>query len=342
MSGINQRKVDHVKLVATHDELDRSRGYFDRIHLTHRALPELDLEHIDGSVEWMGKRLSFPLLISSMTGGTDEELIRLNRNLASAAEAEGVALAVGSQRVMLKEEGAAASFALRDAAPTTLLLGNVGAVQLNYGVGVEECRRMVKVLGADGLYLHLNPLQEAVQPEGDTRFGGLASKIAELVKELNVPVVVKEVGCGLSVEDAVLLKEAGVRFVDVAGSGGTSWSMVESKRSADRSIGELFGDWGIPTPEALRLMKPFSPDFDLIASGGIRNGLDMAKCVILGASLCGLARPFLKPALESAEAVREVIGRLRREYETALFLMGVESTQALLGREELIRYEDRY
>ena len=342
MSGINQRKVDHVNLVATHDELDRSRGYFDRIHLTHRALPELDLEQIDGSVEWMGKHLSFPLLISSMTGGADEELIRLNRNLAEAAEAEGVALAVGSQRVMLKEEGAAASFALRDVAPSTLLMGNVGAVQLNYGVGVEECQRMVEVLGADGLYLHLNPLQEVVQPEGDTRFSGLASKITQLVEALDVPVVVKEVGCGLSAEDAVLLKEAGIQFVDVAGAGGTSWSLVEGKRSADGSMGELFGDWGIPTPESLRLMKPFREDFELIASGGIRNGLDMAKCVILGASLCGLARPFLKPALESVEAVREVIGQLRREYEAALFLLGVESTQALVGREELIRHEDRY
>ncbi len=341
MSGINQRKIDHVNLVATHEELDRERGYFDRIHLTHRALPEQNLAEIDPSITWMGKKLSFPLLISSMTGGSDVELIQLNRTLALAAEAEGVALAVGSQRIMLNEASAEESFALRECAPTALLLGNIGAVQLNYGVGAAECRSMMGVLGADGLFLHLNPLQEAIQPEGDTRFVGLSDRIADLVKELDQPVIVKEVGCGISEGDALLLKKAGVRYVDVAGAGGTSWSLVESKRSSDASIGELFGDWGIPTPVALRMMKPFRSDFDVIASGGIRNGLDMAKCVILGASLCGLARPFLQPGLESVEAVRAVIQRLKREYVTALFLLGVESTEALIGREALIRDEDR-
>ena len=341
MSGINQRKIDHVNLVATHDELDRERGYFDRIHLTHRALPEQNLEDIDPSIMWMGKKLSFPLLISSMTGGSDEELIQLNRTLAQAAEAEEVALAVGSQRIMLNESSAKESFALRSYAPTALLLGNLGAVQLNYGVGVAECCSMMDVLGADGLFLHLNPLQEAVQPEGDTHFIGLSERIGELVKELDHPVIVKEVGCGISECDARLLKEAGVKYIDVAGTGGTSWSLVESKRSSDTSIGELFGDWGIPTPAALRMMKPFRSDFDLIASGGIRNGIDMVKCVILGASLCGLARPFLQPGLESVDAVRAVIQRLKREYITALFLLGVDNTEALIGREELIRDEDR-
>ena len=255
MSEINQRKIDHVNLVANHDELDRERGYFDRIHLTHRALPEQNLEDIDPSIMWMGKKLSFPLLISSMTGGSDEELIQLNRTLAQAAEAEEVALAVGSQRIMLNESSAKESFALRSYAPTALLLGNLGAVQLNYGVGAAECCSMMDVLGADGLFLHLNPLQEAVQPEGDTHFIALSERIGELVKELDHPVIVKEVGCGISEYDARLLKEAGVKYIDVAGTGGTSWSLVESKRSSDSSIGELFGDWGIPTPAALRMMN---------------------------------------------------------------------------------------
>jgi isopentenyl-diphosphate delta-isomerase len=194
---------------------------------------------------------------------------------------------------------------------------------------------------ADALYLHLNPLQEAVQPEGDTNFYGLAAKIGQLVKSLSVPVIVKEVGCGLSAADAELLIEAGVKHIDVAGAGGTSWALVESKRSDQPELGELFSDWGIPTPEALRLMQPFSNQVELIASGGIRNGIDMAKAMILGASVCGLARPFLAPAQKSPEAVIEVIERLKREFCIALFLLGVESASALIGREELMVHEDR-
>ena len=152
---------------------------------------------------------------------------------------------------------------------------------------------MVEVMQADALYLHLNPLQEAVQPEGDTNFHGLAAKVGQLVNSLSVPVIVKEVGCGLSAADAELLIEAGVKHIDVAGAGGTSWALVESKRSDQPELGELFSDWGISTPEALRLMQPFSNQVELIASGGIRNGIDMAKAMILGASVCGLARPFL-------------------------------------------------
>lgn len=342
MEPINQRKLDHIRIVSEDAAVDRRQGYFDRIHLTHRALPELDLSAVDPSTRFLNKALSFPLLISSMTGGADEELIRINRNLAIAAEAEGVALAVGSQRVLLSNEAARDSFALRAVAPSTVLLGNLGAVQLNYGLGTEDCETAVEILEADGLYLHLNPLQEAVQPEGDTNFSGLADRISEIVLRLRQPVIVKEVGAGISVADAERLRAAGVRYVDVAGSGGTSWSMVESRRSGEPSLGELFGDWGIPTPLALRQMKPLRGEVTLIASGGIRNGIDMAKAVILGASLCGLARPFLDPARESADAVRAVIRRLRREFTTAMFLLGAGRMEALFGREEFILNEDWY
>ena len=194
MEPINQRKMDHINIVSEDGAVDRKRGYFDRIHLTHRALPELDLSAVDPSTRFLDKALSFPLLISSMTGGADEELIRINRNLAAAAEAEGVALAVGSQRVLLSNEAARESFELRELAPTTVLLGNLGAVQLNYGLTEADCRNVVTVLEADGLYLHLNPLQEAVQPEGDTDFSGLAEKIAGIVRLLPLPLIVKEVG----------------------------------------------------------------------------------------------------------------------------------------------------
>jgi isopentenyl-diphosphate delta-isomerase len=340
MEPINQRKLDHINIVSEDRSVDRRKSHFDRIRLTHRALPELNLSAVDTSTRFLGKKLSFPLLISSMTGGADEELVKINRNLAIAAEAEGVALAVGSQRVFLSDKTAAASFELREYAPTTVLLGNLGAVQFNYGMGLAECEAAVRVLGADGLFLHLNPLQEAVQPEGDTDFSGLNNKIASIVTALKVPVIIKEVGAGISPEDVEYLREAGVRHIDVSGCGGTSWSLVESKRCDQPELGELFQDWGIPTPLALRKIKSSCHEVQLIASGGIRNGIDMAKSLVLGASLCGLARPFLNPARESADAVREVIRRLRREFTTAMFLLGAADISGIKGREELILDEN--
>uniref|UniRef100_UPI0035697D1A type 2 isopentenyl-diphosphate Delta-isomerase n=1 Tax=Pontiella sp. TaxID=2837462 RepID=UPI0035697D1A len=287
MAEINQRKLDHIHIVSDDGAIDRQRHYFDRIHLTHRALPELNLADVDPSCSFLGKELALPLLISSMTGGADEELVAINRNLAIAAQAEGVALAVGSQRVFLSDDAARESFELRRHAPDIPLIGNLGAVQLNYDVGFADCEAAVKVLDADGLYLHLNPLQEAVQPEGDTDFYDLRNKIAMIVTSLKKPVIIKEVGAGVSPEDVEHLLGAGIKHIDVAGTGGTSWSMVESRRSDDPELGELFGDWGIPTPVALRLMKPYRNEINVIASGGIRNGIDMAKAIILGASLCG-------------------------------------------------------
>ncbi|MEN7973400.1 MAG: type 2 isopentenyl-diphosphate Delta-isomerase [Verrucomicrobiota bacterium] len=336
MKSINQRKLDHVNIVSEGGEVDRRKTYFDRIHLTHRALPELNLSEVDPSTKFMGKDFSFPLLISSMTGGADDEFVKINQNLAKAAEAEGVGLAVGSQRIFLSDEAARASFELRQHAPTALLLGNLGAVQLNYDMGFADCEAVMKVLDADGLCLHLNPLQEAVQPEGDTDFSSLRNKIAVIVQTLKKPVVIKEVGAGISPEDVEHLLAAGIKYVDVSGCGGTSWSMVESKRDDAPELGELFSDWGIPTPFALRQMKPYRHEVQLIASGGIRNGVDMAKSMILGASLCGIARPFLNPARESVDAVREVIRRLKREFTIAMFLMGAAEVDDIKGNEGLI------
>lgn len=336
MAEINQRKLDHINIVSDDRAVDRRQCYFDRIHLTHRALPELALADVDPSTKFLGKDLALPLIISSMTGGTDEELVKINRNLAIAAQAEGVALAVGSQRVFLSDDAARESFELRRHAPDIPLVANLGAVQLNYDVGFADCEAAVKVLDADGLYLHLNPLQEAVQPEGDTDFAGLRNKIATIVQTLKQPVIVKEVGAGISPEDVEHLLAAGIKHIDVAGTGGTSWSMVESKRSDSPELGELFRDWGIPTPVALKMMKPYRHEVQLIASGGIRNGIDMAKSLIMGASLCGMARPFLNPARESADAVREVLRRIKREFTTAMFLLGAGEISGIRDREELI------
>lgn len=336
MSLINRRKNEHIRIVAEDEQTDRCKRYFDAIRLTHRALPEINLADADPSVEFMGKTLSFPLLISSMTGGKGRALQRINRNLALAAQAENIALAVGSQRILFTQPKAAASFSLRRYAPSIPLFANLGAVQLNDRLTLEHCREAVRTTGADGLYLHLNPLQEAVQPEGDTCFRGIAARIGEIAAGLDVPVLIKEVGAGISAADAERLIQAGVKYIDVAGAGGTSWSRVESARSRDPSLGELFSDWGIPTPAALRELAPYRHSAVLIASGGIRSGIDMVKAIILGASLCGAARPFLEPALESAEAVREEIRRFRREFVTAMFLLGAARVEQIRGNSGLI------
>ncbi|RMD96678.1 MAG: type 2 isopentenyl-diphosphate Delta-isomerase [Deltaproteobacteria bacterium] len=335
----NRRKIEHLRIVAEDPGVERSGGYFDAIRLEHRALPELDLARIDPHVVFLGKRLSFPLLISSMTGGDHEELRRINRNLALAAQTTGIGMAVGSQRVIFTTPAARSAFTLRQYAPDTLLCANLGAVQLNYGFTERACREAVDLVGADALYLHLNPLQEAIQPEGNTNFAGLAEKIGQVAASLPVPLIVKEVGCGISARDVALLLSHGIRYIDVAGTGGTSWSRIEHHRSPDRemSIGLTFQDWGIPTPEALRLLRPFRDRVTLVASGGLRSGIDIAKAIILGASLCAMAAPFLEPAMESPQAVVRHIERIKREFVTTMFLLGVSNVATLFGNESLLR-----
>ena len=340
MSATNQRKHDHLRTFAQDPAVERGRHYFDAIRLAHRALPEIALAEVEPAVEFLGKRLSFPLLISSMTGGSAKIFRTINRNLALAAEAEGVALGVGSQRVLFSEPAAAQSFELRRFAPTVPLLANLGAVQLNYGFGLDECRAAVAMLEADALILHLNPLQETIQREGNTDFRGLAAKIGAIAHRLGQPVIVKEVGAGLSLADAQLLVRHGIKLLDVAGAGGTSWSRIEHHRRAATDaaddLGLVFQDWGLPTPQALAALQPLRNKVTLIASGGLRSGLDMAKAVVLGASLCGIAAPFLQPAQESPDAVRAVIQRLRREFTTALFLLGCRTVTDLRGNARLL------
>lgn len=334
----NDRKIEHIRAIEKDPLTDRNGRFFDQIQLCHRALPELALEQVDTSVEFLGKKLSFPLLISSMTGG-DHRLIRtINRNLAEAAERTGVALAVGSQRVMFTQPEARESFDLRAYAPSTVLLGNVGAVQLNYGFSLDQCQQAVDLLAADGLYLHLNPLQEAVQPEGDTDFSDLQTKIASLTTQLKQPILLKEVGGGLSPMDIEAGIAAGVKWFDLAGRGGTSWSRIEHHRheNAADDLGICFQDWGIPTPQALKLAQPYQNNAAFIASGGLRDGIDMVKSVILGASLCGMAAPFLKPAMESADSVVRVIEQRRREFTTAMFLLGMSDVNSLFMNRALI------
>ncbi|MBX3013169.1 MAG: type 2 isopentenyl-diphosphate Delta-isomerase [Caldilineaceae bacterium] len=342
--SIDQRKADHIRI-----NLEENVAFptlttgLERFRFIHQALPELDLTEVETQVELFGKRLTAPILVSSMTGGTaDAE--RINQNLAEAAQQQGVAMGVGSQRAGLEHQAISRTFRVRAVAPTILLFANIGAVQLNYGYSADACRRAVEMIEADALILHLNPLQEVVQPEGDTNWRGLLAKIAEVCQQVQVPVIAKEVGWGISAETARRLIEAGVSAIDVAGAGGTSWSQVEMYRAPTerlRRLAAAFGDWGIPTAESLQIVDKVRaemqrPDLAIFASGGIRTGLDLTKCVALGADLVGLAAPFLKRAILSTDAVCEEMDLLAAEMRIAMFCSGC-ATLADLRRPGLLR-----
>jgi isopentenyl-diphosphate delta-isomerase len=325
-ASTGDRKADHMRL-ALDPSMQSRTSHFDRWRLEYRALPELDRADIDLSTELLGYRLDLPLVISCMTGGT-ALATEVNRRLALAAQECGVALGVGSQRKALEDPSLAATFQVRDAAPSVPILANLGAVQLNYGYGIAECRAAVDMIGADALVLHLNPLQEALQPEGQCNFAGLLDQIGEIAAALPVPVVVKEVGSGLSGAVGRALAERGVTILDTAGVGGTSWARIEAERADDRGLGELFGEVGIPTPESIVELAAI-PGVTVIGSGGIRSGLDVAKALALGAHVAGFAQPFLAAAVESADRVVALVERTRLELEIALFCVGARTPAAL-------------
>lgn len=320
------RKAEHIDL-ALDPGTQGDRAWFDDWVFEHRALPEIDLAEIDTSVEFLGRRLEAPLLVSCMTGGTGVAN-RINTHLAEAAERRRVAVGVGSQRRALEDSSQAGSFQVREAAPTVPLLANLGAVQLNYGFGLAECRAAVAMIEADALVFHLNVLQEAIQPEGQTNFAGLLHKLGAVAAELEVPVIAKEVGCGLSTATARALAGAGIRILDTAGLGGTSWARIEARRAGDLPLGELFADWGIPTPESIRQVASV-PGVTVIGSGGLRHGLDVAKALALGADLAGMAHPFLEPATESADRVVERIDRIVHELRVAMLCVGARTVADL-------------
>jgi len=322
VAPIDKRKADHIRINLEEDVSSGMRTGLERYHFTHEALPEMALTDVDLGLVVFKKHLRAPILISSMTGGT-EEAGEINRRLAEAAQETGIAMGVGSQRAAIEDPKQAPTFAIcRQAAPNALLFANLGAVQLNYGYGINECRRAVEMIEADALILHLNPLQEAVQAGGDTNFTGLAKKIEDLCKKLDVPVIAKEVGWGISERTAKLLADCGVDAIDVAGAGGTSWSQVEMYRAPDeftRQLAATFIDWGIPTADSILNVKKAAPDMTIFASGGLKNGLDIAKSIALGATLGGMATPFLKAAMVSEEKVVEVIKLVKRQLEVTLY-----------------------
>ncbi len=320
------RKAEHIQL-ALEDRMQLGGRGFDAWRLEHCAIPEIDLADVDASAVFLDKPLVAPLLVSCMTGGT-ADAAQINRNLAIGAERVGVALGVGSQRKALEDPSRRGTFQVREHAPTIPLLANLGAVQLNYGYGVDECREAVRMIDADALVLHLNPLQEAIQPEGDGNFASLLPKIAAIVDQLEVPVIVKEIGMGLSRAVADRLVEAGVRILDTAGHGGTSWARIEAQRADDPELGDTFADWGIPTPDSIRAVAGL-PDVTVIGSGGVRSGIDVAKAIALGADIVGLAYPFLAASLQSAEAVAARIERTLTELRISMFCAGARTLAEL-------------
>lgn len=322
-----QRKDDHLKINLEQDVQSFISTGFEKLHLKHKALPGLDFKGIDTSLTLFKKQLAAPILISSMTGGTKAGA-GFNRTLALAAKQCGITMGVGSQRAAIENPGLAESFNIRKFAPNALLIANLGAVQLNYGYGIDECKKAVDMLEADALYLHLNPLQEALQPEGNADFSGLLPKIEQVCRSLPVPVLVKEVGWGIDIETARKLLDVGVAGIDVSGAGGTSWAKVEMYRQPDplkASIHAAFADWGIPTARNLLQLRDLKGNPLIFASGGLRDGVDLAKSLALGAKLGGFARKFLLAAYIGEADLINLIEVIKAQLKVAMFACGVSS-----------------
>jgi len=334
MSTIGQRKADHLALCATDEVAFRDKTtLFEQVRLVHDALPDLDADALDTTVTILGKKLRAPIIIAAMTGGT-EEAQRINHELAAIAEERGYGFGLGSQRAMHVRTETKGTYVVRDVAPTTLVLGNVGVVQAR-AMKTSEVEALAKGVGADALCVHLNPAMELVQPGGDRDFRGGLDTIARLVKELPLPVVVKETGSGLSRGVAARVREVGVRHVDVSGAGGTSWVAVETKRAeaaqdhAARALGEALWDWGIPTAASVALLAPLGFE-SLIATGGVFTGVDVARAIALGATAAGIARPALKALSAGGRAgALTFFEGVERELRALMLLTGSRDLAAL-------------
>lgn len=329
---IEKRKDDHIKINLEKDVRSIKTAGLQKIQFIHEALPELDLESLDPSLVLFGKKLNAPILISSMTGGS-KLAKKINQRLAEAAQELGIAMGVGSQRAAIENPDLVETFSItRKVAPDALLFANLGAVQLNYGYTITHCQRAVDMISADALILHLNPLQEALQVEGNVNFKGLAKKIEGVCKKLEVPVIAKEVGWGISKRTAKLLLNCGVAAIDVAGAGGTSWSQVEMYRAPDeftRDLASTYVGWGISTMDSILNVKSAAPEMPLFASGGLKDGLDIAKCIALGATLGGLASQVLKKAAISSDKVMELMKLTRKQLLVTMFAAGKRTIRDL-------------
>ena len=324
MSLTKSRKDDHIRICLEKPvEFVKSNG-FEHVELEHKALPEIDSDEINLETKFLGKRFAYPLFIEAMTGGTKKGE-KINKNLAKAAEALGIGMGVGSQRAMLEHPEAKRTYFVRDAAPSIFLLGNIGAAQLRE-YDIERILSLVDSIGADGLAVHLNVAQELAQQEGDKSWKGIYKDIGYLCKEAKFPIVTKETGCGISGKLSKELAKAGVKAIDVAGAGGTSWVKVDAYRTKE-DLSHL-EEWGIPTAEALKDVVK-SARIPVIASGGIRTGTEVAKAIAMGASLAGMALPLLRPATESWESVRKHLEKIISQLKDAMFLVGAKNLKEL-------------
>jgi isopentenyl-diphosphate Delta-isomerase len=326
-----KRKAEHIKICLENKaNAKKATSGFEDIQFIHRALPEINKEKINLSTTFLGKKFSAPIIVGAMTGGT-QQATKINASIAQAVEKLGLGMGVGSQRAAIEDQKLEATFAVaRKMAPNAFLIANIGGVQLVHGYGLKEVKKIVDMIDADAVAMHLNALQEAIQPEGQTNFKGVLAKIGEIASALDTPVIVKETGAGISAEDAKALENAGVKAIDVGGVGGTSFAAVEYYRSSSkeaesqRYLGEAFWDWGIPTAvslvEAAQTVK-----LPLIASGGLRSGTDVAKALALNACLAGISQPILQAAVKGAEETENKLECLTKELRNALFLVGAEN-----------------
>jgi len=331
-TDINIRKTEHIRLCLT-DEVEgvnKSTG-LEGINFIHNALPEINFNDIHIETTFLNKKLKAPFLVSSMTGGS-ELASKININLATASEEKGWAIGLGSTRALLESSAHEESFLIRNYAKTVPIIANLGAVQFNYGYGVDECQKIVDQTEADSLVLHLNSLQEVVQDGGDLNFENLLPKIEEVCKTLNVPIGVKEVGFGIDGTVAEKLYNAGIDYIDVAGAGGTSWSQVEKLRTEDdlrRNAAEAFNNWGLPTKDCIVSVRSKLPQAPIVASGGMKTGVDAAKALTIGANIVGFARTLLHAATESVEDVLKVMEQIEFELKMTMFGIGASNVEAL-------------
>lgn len=340
---IEGRKADHIALAATGDVgFHRTTTLFEDVRLVHEALPDLHADHIDTSLTLFGKTLRAPIVIAAMTGGT-ERAESINRELAAIAEARGYALGLGSQRAMYVDRAKAGTYRVRDVAPQALVFGNLGIVQAR-AMRTDEVHELATSVGADAMCIHLNPAMEIIQPEGDRDFEGGEETLARLVRELPLPIIVKETGCGISSRTARRLHRAGVRHVDVSGAGGTSWVAVETARAAGgtRALGEALREWGIPTAASVALVAGAAPFETVIATGGVSSGLDIAKAIALGATAGGIARPVLQALMSGGRAAAErFLEGVEAELRAAMLLVGAKDLASLRQAPKIVTGELR-
>lgn len=325
-----KRKADHIRICLEQKaQAKKATAGFGDIQLIHRTLPEVDCEKIDLSTSFLGKKLNAPLIVGAMTGGT-KEAAEINASIAEAVESLGLGMGVGSQRAAIENGKLEPTYTIaRKKAPNAFLIANIGGVQLVHGYGLKEAKRAVEMVEADALAIHLNAMQEAVQPEGQTDFKGVLAQIAKIAGDLDKPVIVKETGCGIAAEDAEALETAGVAAIDVGGAGGTSFAAVEYYRSKNRKIvDETFWDWGIPTAVSL-IETTQTVKIPVLASGGLRTGLDVAKSLALNASLASISQPILETAVKGSKPTEEHLSFLTDELRKAMFLVGAKNLKAL-------------